>query len=842
MNAVMKINSSVYLGAFCLFSYIANVVLESAKTATFNDCNGEVMVPGTTIMSQNYPNASPSSSKCTVSVQFEETENIQYTFLDFDIPGKNNRFDFCSKRGDHLVTRNGILGASTWCNFHKPDIGKIHLTPSNTMSIYFKSKLADSVKKGRGYMLKVDVIPQPPQCYCEFKNGRSARNGILCGRSGNFTKVANCMPDQWCTGPYNESNALEWVRRHKLCKTAVELCNEELLTPSCTLCPRGHEELGENWCSNHCYLEANTGKCKKRFKKIIGRTGDCTMYGVRYEALSLAKTACSSDSKCIGVIKDSRNKGGFHQCLRIAINHDECYSCNDIYKKEKMLALPQDFSRLENWTRCQIKDNTLLMDFKFPSLTFQDELSALHACEKYCISHNKCWGCTISRTGDYNWNAISECRHEDKMTGLISDDAFQKLSCFEIKLATGNGGKIGWSLGSCFGSQTYESNYHYIEGCCLPPGSYILTCQNYINPSGWPKGFIEFQGRRHCDSFLGSKTMTKVKIVTNVEAVDLLENGNITINSTKLYPGLIPTRLDLEDSECPNGTIGYPSGTFYEPTCYCEEYCRWDICRLQEPPQHCLDAVKSSWVWDSKNRFWVGQMQQNRCTFIPVPKSECLILDNGGRVNHCSFRMKHEEVCKARISLPDGTAVMDEFNCPGANNIYKCIERYSSIVIENMLGQDFGFKTHGTIVGTISKDSPAGNSSLEIGDQIFRIEDASVASDEDIVKMSLSSGPFLRLGVSKGHKQQTSTTNVPHIDQNSTPESPQTEAEEKINPMYPELNNPESNRNSIWFILSLGLCFCIYIFYRPKNVKEDPKILLRRLKITLQWVFFQHVT
>ena len=42
--------------------------------------------------------------------------------------------------------------------------------------------------------------------------------------------------------------------------------------------------------------------------------------------------------------------------------------------------------------------------------------------------------------------------------------------------------------------------------------------------------------------------------------------------------------------------------------CSCEDFCRWDICRLDKPPHSCLDGTKSHWLWDSQKRYWVAQI------------------------------------------------------------------------------------------------------------------------------------------------------------------------------------------------------------------------------------------
>ena len=76
--------------------------------------------------------------------------------------------------------------------------------------------------------------------------------------------------------------------------------------------------------------------------------------------------------------------------------------------------------------------------------------------------------------------------------------------------------ELQWSLGSCSGIQHYPQDftrYEYRERCCLQPGTYTLTCQNNKQPEGWNNGFIELQGKRYCDDFIGLKALRKVEIV-----------------------------------------------------------------------------------------------------------------------------------------------------------------------------------------------------------------------------------------------------------------------------------------------------------------------------------------
>ena len=81
-----------------------------------------------------------------------------------------------------------------------------------------------------------------------------------------------------------------------------------------------------------------------------------------------------------------------------------------------------------------------------------------------------------------------------------------------------------WEMGSCFGpkkifdditnksTSIYESNRIYIDTCCLSPMTYTLRCTNAVGPFGWGKSFIEIEGQRYCDDFVGNKGFRKVLI------------------------------------------------------------------------------------------------------------------------------------------------------------------------------------------------------------------------------------------------------------------------------------------------------------------------------------------
>ena len=55
---------------------------------------------------------------------------------------------------------------------------------------------------------------------------------------------------------------------------------------------------------------------------------------------------------------------------------------------------------------------------------------------------------------------------------------------------------------------------------------------------------------------------------------------------------------------------GCPFGTFDSlNTCFCEDHCSWETCRLISPPSSCLSTLdgEAIWAWDNVNDVWVAQ-------------------------------------------------------------------------------------------------------------------------------------------------------------------------------------------------------------------------------------------
>ena len=51
---------------------------------------------------------------------------------------------------------------------------------------------------------------------------------------------------------------------------------------------------------------------------------------------------------------------------------------------------------------------------------------------------------------------------------------------------------------------------------------------------------------------------------------------------------------------------GCPSGTHESlHTCFCEDHCSWEICRLRNPPKKCFSS-QAKWAWDAVISAWVA--------------------------------------------------------------------------------------------------------------------------------------------------------------------------------------------------------------------------------------------
>ena len=65
----------------------------------------------------------------------------------------------------------------------------------------------------------------------------------------------------------------------------------------------------------------------------------------------------------------------------------------------------------------------------------------------------------------------------------------------------------------------------------------------------------------------------------------------------------------------PRPPNGCPEGTFDgATTCYCEDHCSWEVCRLLNPPLNCLLSMQGDafWSWDLIRKSWVAQGIQEK--------------------------------------------------------------------------------------------------------------------------------------------------------------------------------------------------------------------------------------
>ena len=58
---------------------------------------------------------------------------------------------------------------------------------------------------------------------------------------------------------------------------------------------------------------------------------------------------------------------------------------------------------------------------------------------------------------------------------------------------------------------------------------------------------------------------------------------------------------------CPKNTYGCVGKSCNSlETCFCEEHCSWETCRLVESPKECLHGMSSIWIWDTQRMLWVA--------------------------------------------------------------------------------------------------------------------------------------------------------------------------------------------------------------------------------------------
>ena len=103
------------------------------------------------------------------------------------------------------------------------------------------------------------------------------------------------------------------------------------------------------------------------------------------------------------------------------------------------------------------------------------------------------------------------------ISSKFKDVVFLFIVCFEVKVVSVNM-TDRWSIGLCssdsFHAKLTKLNHDVntnIVRCCLLPGKYVLICESE-NPYSWRQGFVEIQGRKYCNDFMGFKAHRLVDI------------------------------------------------------------------------------------------------------------------------------------------------------------------------------------------------------------------------------------------------------------------------------------------------------------------------------------------
>ena len=83
--------------------------------------------------------------------------------------------------------------------------------------------------------------------------------------------------------------------------------------------------------------------------------------------------------------------------------------------------------------------------------------------------------------------------------------------CTTIKIRTERwGNEISYAIGTCASKRRYSNGRNYEEECCLAPGNYTLDCNDSWG-DGWNGGYLEIDGKKYCDRFIGRKESVNVE-------------------------------------------------------------------------------------------------------------------------------------------------------------------------------------------------------------------------------------------------------------------------------------------------------------------------------------------
>ena len=75
---------------------------------------------------------------------------------------------------------------------------------------------------------------------------------------------------------------------------------------------------------------------------------------------------------------------------------------------------------------CRKKNANVFKEFTPLSGNVADAIASRNEWEEYCLTQERCWGCSVHCDGTCQWNAIPECGGYVNWPGLIDGDITQK--------------------------------------------------------------------------------------------------------------------------------------------------------------------------------------------------------------------------------------------------------------------------------------------------------------------------------------------------------------------------------------------------------------------------------
>ena len=521
------------------------------------------------------------------------------------------------------------------------------------------------------------------------------------------------------------------------------------------------------------------------FRKVLyGNCHASNIISVNSDITSLAdaKLACAADNSCGSIVDKYCLDWGFQLCKSFYASSSQQTLIDCIHKKLELHAFPGEFLRSKKGKRCNKRQHNVLKEFLFQSEAIVDATNSRLECEEYCSYQKDCWGCSVDCDTSCRWNAIPGCGNEETWEGRIEGDISQKPVCFEVKVESVNMNDR-WSIGSC-SSDAFQTKYtnHDVNTnfgrCCLPIGEYVLICESE-SPYSWRQGFVEIQGRKYCDDFMGYKALRLVNITGSLPLLQLPQHG-----SESIFSGLV---LRPPEGGCPTGTLGYKytytddSGSLIDAgsTCMCEEHCAWDRCHLVKPPTKCLFGTGIVWKWNAENVYWVAQYT-NDYQFTDGQHCGGQSIDKWADGYNSNYgTLKGLETCKTICNAHD--------ECAGF------VSRYDGIC---------GFWKRGP---------------LELFDNNGRdcYQKVDNASLNEINSTAITTTLF---------RGQTST-----------------EKKEERDDLIDQEDDTKGilTTESITIgVIVLGAIFFVYLFHSPKKLMSEPKMLLGRSKFIFQIVCF----